>query len=101
MAKIIIDCEHLKRLAELDEVIRAINNIKIEVLFNVIGIEIPQRDFKLMLEWNLIVVAVPDKQLAVQLNKLSAYIPNLKFIVDLEQQIFAVSPGAKARRVWK
>ena len=101
MAKIIIPDEAQQQLLELDDAIRLLNAQKIKILFGVLGIRTPETDFANLLEWSLILITVPDKQMAVQLNKLSAYVPNLKFVVDVEREIFSIRPGKGSRRIWK
>jgi hypothetical protein len=46
-------------------------------------------------------ITATDKPMAVQLNKLAAYIPNLKFTVDATQPLFTLMQGKKGKRVWK
>ncbi|MBA4135498.1 MAG: hypothetical protein C0525_12300 [Flavobacterium sp.] len=101
MSKVIIDPEYLKQLAALDADIRALNAEKIKLLFTALDISLTDADFERLMEWELVLVTVPDKQMAVQLNKHAAYIPNLKFTVDETQPIFTLMQGSKTRRVWK
>ncbi|GAA4023434.1 hypothetical protein GCM10022386_03000 [Flavobacterium cheonhonense] len=101
MAKAIIDPNCLIQLAALDAEIRALNVEKIRLLFTALEIKLTAVDFERLMVWELILVTVPDKQMAVQLNKLAAYIPNLKFVVDGTQTLFTLMQGSKAKRVWK
>ena len=101
MAKVIIDPNHLTQLAALDAEIRALNVEKIKTLFTALSINLTDVDFERLMAWELVLVTVPDKQMAVQLNKLAAYIPNLKFTVDGTQPIFTLRQGSKTKRVWK
>lgn len=101
MSKIIIHDRYYAQLRELDSAIAMLNAKKTRLLFEALGIAPNEKDLALMQEWDLILVAVPDKQMAIQLNKLSAYIPNLKFVVDAGRGLFTLSPGKKSRRVWK
>lgn len=101
MSKLTIAPEYLARLAHLDDAIRDANNQKIKLIFKAAGISCTEADLARVMEWELITVAVPDKQMAVQLNKLSAYIPNLKFVVDSSEKLFTLGQGVKRRRVWK
>lgn len=101
MSKVIIASEYLDQLVGLDAGIRSLNEEKIRLLFELLAIPISPNDFELLIKWELILVTVPDKQMAVQLNKLSAYVPNLKFVVDAEQPTFSLLQGKKPRRVWK
>lgn len=101
MSKVILAPQYLASLAELDQSIYALNKQKTAILFEALKIRVTPQDLAAMLEWELILVAVPDKQMAVQLNKYSAYVPHLKFIVAVDQRLFALSQGIKARRVWK
>ncbi len=99
--KVIFDVFLLSKLARVDRDIRALNDRKIQLLFKGLDITYTNAEFATMSEWPLILIAVPDKQMAVQLNKMSAYVPNLKFIVDEDAELFEVRRGEKARRVWK
>ncbi|WP_291130600.1 hypothetical protein [Flavobacterium sp. UBA7682] len=101
MSKVIIDPEYLKQLAALDADIRALNAEKIKLLFTALDISLTAVDFEKLMAWEIILVTVPDRQMAVQLNKLAAYLPNLKFTVDETQPIFKLMQGSKTRRVWK
>jgi len=101
MAKIIIDPKYTAVLAALDSAIAELNREKTKLLFAALGIKISAEDFERLMGWTLIEVSVPDRSMAVQLNKLSAYIPNLKFVVDDTQLIFTLRQGSKTRRVWK
>lgn len=101
MSKIIIEPHYLQELAALDAAIAIQNRSKLRIIFQILGKDISRDDFDKLALWDLILVSVMDKQMAVQLNKLSAYMPNLKFVVDPEQDLFTLSPGSKSRRVWK
>src|SRR5690606_808925 len=101
MAKVEIDSKYLERLYEIDTSINQLNKAKLMVLFEAIGLRLNVYDFEKLLVWDLITVSVPDNQMAVQLNKLSAYMPNLKFVVNPDASLFELRPGAKRRRVWK
>ncbi|WP_291132419.1 hypothetical protein [Flavobacterium sp. UBA7682] len=93
MSTVIIDPEYLKQLAALDADIRALNVEKIKLLFTMLDISLTDADFERLMAWELVIVTVPDKQMAVQLNKLAAYIPNLKFTVDATQPLFYTFAG--------
>lgn len=101
MAKLIIPQNYLDELATLDVAIQELNDQKIKLLFDLLSIKPSTSDLEKMLDWELILVTVLDKQMAIQLNKLSAYIPNLKFVVREDQLLFTLLPGDKNRRVWK
>lgn len=101
MARIEIEPQYLERLVGLDAEIKVLNDAKVRVLFEAIGLSVSEPDLPLLLDWDLILVTVPDKTMAVQLNKLSAYVPNLKFVVDGGVPLFTIKPGLKGRRVWK
>ncbi|MDP2160832.1 MAG: hypothetical protein Q8K02_10140 [Flavobacterium sp.] len=101
MSKIVVKRKYLKQLDELDEAIAVLNEKKIKLLFTMLGIKPSRADLEKMLEWELILVTVPDRQMAIQLNKLSAYIPTLKFVVRPDASLFTIMPGDKKRRVWK
>jgi hypothetical protein len=101
MSKVVPEPTYLKQLAQLDAQILELNSQKIELIFELLGICPKDHVLKLMLEWDLILVTVKDKQMAVQLNKLSAYVPNLKFIVEPDAPLFKLYPGENKRRVWK
>ena len=101
MSKLIIETHYLEELSKLDDAIATINRSKLKVIFRVLGLVVSPENFDKMADWDLIFVSVKDKQMAVQLNKLSAYMPNLKFIVDIDMPLFSLTPGPKPRRVWK
>jgi hypothetical protein len=101
MAQVVFDEIVIARLDGIDASIDALNEQKIRVLFGALGIAPAEADFKRMLEWDLILVAVPDRQMAAQLNRLCTYVPNLKFRADADKALFAYEPGKKGRRVWK
>ncbi|NUY81739.1 hypothetical protein HUK80_12595 [Flavobacterium sp. MAH-1] len=89
-----------QQLAPLDEAIARLNAQKIKHILDALGIYPKPEDLERLLEWDLITVTVPDKQMAVQLNKLCTYVPNLKFSVDADKALFTVLVG-KGKRVWK
>ena len=101
MSKVIIDSEYLNQFAALDAGTRTLNVAKIKLLFKALDISLTDADFERLMGWELVLVTVPDKQMAVQLNTLAAYIPNLKFTVDETQPIFTLRQGSTAKRVWK
>ena len=77
MAKVIIDPNYLTQLAALDAEIRVLNVEKIKLLFKVLDISLTTVDFEKLMGWELVLVTVPDKQMAVQLNKLAPIYPTL------------------------
>jgi len=89
------------RLASLDSAIAKLNKEKVSVLFEALGIYIPATDLAIMQEWDLILVSVPDRAMAVQLNRYVRYVPHLKFIVEAEAELFRISQGVRGRRIWK
>lgn len=102
MAKVILDPHYLKQLEELDGLIRHANERKLAVLLEALGQgRTTPGELEKMLKWELITFSVPDKQMAVQLNKLSAYMPKVLFVVDTLEDIFTVKEGFKSRRVRK
>lgn len=101
MAKVILEEKHLSNLATLEASVSNLNNQRIKTIFKALHITVDAKEFEIMLGWKSILIVVPDRQMAVQLNKLSAYIPNLMFVVDTEREIFKVVRGEKVRRVWK
>ncbi|MGK4568574.1 hypothetical protein [Flavobacterium sp. 3HN19-14] len=88
-------------LRQLDAAIQTLHESKIRVLFAITGITLSDQEFSDVVEWELIIVTVKDRQMLLQLNKLAAYVPNLKFMVDTERDIFSLVQGDKKRRVWK
>lgn len=101
MSKIEIHPKYLEQLSEIDASITELNQAKLKILLEAIGHNLSADDFEKLLVWDLITVCVPDKQMAVQLNKHSAYMPNLKFVVSPDSYLFELKPGDKSRRVWK
>lgn len=102
MAKVLLDPHHLKQLEELDGLIRHANERKLAILLEALGQGRQTPDgLEKMLAWELVTISVPDKQMAIQLNKLTAYMPKVLFIVDTGEAIFTVKEGFKSRRVRK
>ncbi|HEX9980873.1 MAG TPA: hypothetical protein VGB50_09955 [Flavobacterium sp.] len=101
MSTVILKEEFHLQLGELNTAITALNTRKIKLILKTLGIMPEAKDLELMLDWELIVVTVLDKQMAVQLNKISSYIPNLKFVVDDGHLLFTMLQSEKGRRVWK
>lgn len=101
MSTITIAKRHTLQLDEINSEIAALNNEKIKVVFEAAGIRLKPTDLEKVLAWTLILVTVKDRQLAVQLNKLSAYVPNLKFVVDTDKDLYSLDEGKKQRRVWQ
>lgn len=101
MSKVVLQPNYLNELERLNASINALNLSKIKVIFSALNITTTLTDFEKLMDWELILVTVRDRQMAVQLNKLVAYVPNLKFVVDEKQPLFALQQGEKKRRVWK
>ncbi|RZJ32949.1 MAG: hypothetical protein EOO51_15280 [Flavobacterium sp.] len=101
MSTISLTEKSLARLIELDNQIAALNTEKIKLLLASLGLTASESDFEKMLDWDLIIITVPDKQMGTQLNRLCAYVPNLKFVVDKEAGLFKAIQGSKGKRVWK
>lgn len=101
MSKVVIDPTYLAKLSALDASIDKLHIEKLRIIFKVLALKVSPKDFEKLMQWDLILISVLDKQMAVQLNKLSAYMPNLKFVVDADKDLFSIFPGEKPRRVWK
>lgn len=101
MSKVVVPPHYLDALTELNRAIEDLNEQKITLLLELLGIKPTDVEWEKMLVWDLILVTVLDKQMAVQLNKLSAYVPRLKFVVRTDLSLFTLMPGTKRRRVWK
>ncbi|TBX66651.1 hypothetical protein EZL74_10740 [Flavobacterium silvisoli] len=101
MATIEIQKDYMISLEALNAEIKVLNDAKVKIIFEALGLRIDTADFELLKTWNLIELSVPDRTMAVQLNKLSAYVPNLKFVVDDSKPLFTLTQGLKQRRVWK
>ena len=101
MAKVELSASLYAKMQELDGVVAAANNQKIVLLLDALGIQLSAAELALLLEWELILIVVADRQMAVQFNKLVAYVPNLKFVVAAEHDLFTVLQGRKGKRVWK
>jgi hypothetical protein len=101
MSKVVPEPTYLKQLAELDAQLLELNSRKIQVILESLGACPTEDALQLMLEWDLIVVTVKDKQMAVQLNKLAGYVPNLKFVIKPDAPLFTLYPGENKRRLWK
>lgn len=101
MAKITFPDEILKEIAALDSIVSEANEQKRKVLFKALGIKSSAKDLEAMKEWKLTAITVPDNQIAVQLNKMVAYVPNIMFVFDATAPIFSLREGEKKRRVRK
>lgn len=101
MSKVVFDAAFYKALEELDGLVADANKRKIRLLLDALGVSLNDATFTAILEWDLVLITVPDRPMAVQLNKLVAYVPNLKFVVDDEHDLFTVLQGKKGKRVWK
>ncbi|MCF6129563.1 hypothetical protein L1S35_07755 [Flavobacterium sp. AS60] len=101
MAKVIIDPYYIKQLEELDGLLYHANERKLVVLFEALGIPQSLDNLAIMKGWELITISVPDKQMAMQLNKLATYMPKLLFVFSTDIPLFTVSEGFKKRRVRK
>ena len=101
MAKIVLPDAIYTALQELDGIVVEANNRKIRLLLDALGIPLNDVDFAKILEWELAHITVADRPMAVQFNKLVAYVPYLKFVVDDEHDLFTVLQGKKGKRVWK
>lgn len=101
MSKVVFDAALYEALRELDSIVADANNRKIRLLLDALGVPLRAADFAAILEWDLVLITVADRPMAVQFNKLVAYVPNLKFVVDDEYELFTVLQGKKGKRVWK
>jgi hypothetical protein len=101
MSKFVLPDAFYTAFQELDGIVVEANNRKIRLLLDALGISLHDVDFTKILEWELVLITVADRQMAVQFNKLVAYVPNLKFVVDDEHDLFTVLQGKKGKRVWK
>ncbi|GGD17116.1 hypothetical protein [Flavobacterium orientale] len=101
MAKIIVPKKYLDEIVALDVAIQELNEQKIKLLFDLLSIKPSASDLEKILDWGIILVTVLDQQMVVQLNKLSAYMPTLKFVVREDYSLFTLLPGDKKRRVRK
>ena len=101
MSKVLLPDGFYGALQELDGLVVEVNKRKIWLLLDALGVSLNDADLAKILEWDLVLVTVADRPMAVQLNKLVAYVPNLKFIVDDERELFTVLQGKKGKRVWK
>ncbi|MGF1555598.1 hypothetical protein [Paucihalobacter sp.] len=93
MTKVKIQSTYRKQLAALDASIETLNREKLKVLFAALGIAVSKDEFDELLGWRLIKVSVPERQMAIQLNKLSSYLPQLKFVIDPESELFTLRQG--------
>lgn len=99
--KLVVRKKCLRELTALDEDIRLLTNRKIEVFLQSIGKDYCPRELAMILDWPLISISVPHKSMALQLNKLLVNCPNVIFVVDELEELFAVKQGFKKRRVRK
>lgn len=101
MAAIIINADFDQRLTAIDAEITALNKQKTALLLEAAGIKLTKTELDALLDWELLVVNVPDRGIMLQLNKLCRYVPNLKFTHDKQLPPFTIRQGTKARRIWK
>jgi hypothetical protein len=101
MSHVLFDEGVTNRLVALDIAIAKLNQEKVTVLFEALAIRVSAAELAIMQEWDLILVAVPDRAMAIQLNRYVRYVPHVKFIVDAEAELFRISEGTRGRRVWK
>lgn len=101
MSKIEFQANFYIAMERLNQDIKTLNESKVRLLFDAVDIGVMPEDLERILDWELIAVAVPDRQMARQLNTLFAYVPNLMFIVDPDCHPFEVSQGIFRRRIWK
>jgi hypothetical protein len=99
--KLVVKKKCLQALTAMDEEIRVLTNRKIEVFLKSIGKEYDPRELAMILDWPLIAISVPQRSLALQLNKLLANCPNVIFVVEELDELFTVKQGFKKRRVRK
>ncbi|MFY7740179.1 MAG: hypothetical protein ACOVQC_06650 [Flavobacterium sp.] len=90
MAKIVLPNAFYTAMQELDGIVVEANNRKIRLLLEALGIALNDVDFAKILEWELVHITVADRQMALQFNKLVPYVPNLKFVVNDEHDLFTV-----------
>ncbi len=86
------------RMQELDGIVADANNQKIVLLLDALCIKLSAADLALLLQWDLILIVVADRQMALQFNKMVAYVPNLKFVVDVEHDLFTILQGRKPKK---
>ena len=89
------------KMQELDGIVADANNQKIVLLLDALCIKLSAADLALLLQWDLILIVVADRQMALQFNKMVAYVPNLKFVVDVEHDLFTILQGRKPKKVRK
>jgi len=99
--KLVVKKKCLQELTALDEEIRLLTNRKITSFLKSIGKEHDPRELAMILDWPLIAISVPQRSLALQLNKLLANCPNVIFVVEELDELFTVKQGFKKRRVRK
>ena len=86
------------KMQELDGIVADANNQKIVLLLDALCIKLSAADLALLLQWDLILIVVADRQMALQFNKMVAYVPNLKFVVDVEHDLFTILQGRKPKK---
>lgn len=101
MSEAILKKTTLAHLEAIDADIRALNDEKIRLILRSLDRKLGPADLEKMLGWDLILVSVPDKQMRIQLNRLCPYVPNLKFVLDTDNDAYTFTMGKKGRRVHK
>jgi hypothetical protein len=86
--------KHIRmQLAALDHSIAALNRQKAKLLLKELLSSHSEEDLERILDWPTIVVTVRDRQMRVQLNGLCKSVPNLRFIVRHDLELFTVTGG--------
>lgn len=101
MAKLSIPKHCEADFEAIDVAIAELNRRKTKLLFQLLDLRLSETVLEQVLQWDLIEVTVMDKGMAMQLNSFCRFVPNLKFTVDTEQELFTVRQGVKGRRIWK
>ncbi len=101
MAKLRIPKRYVADFEAIDLAIAELNRQKTKLLFQLLGVKFSEAVLEQVLQWDLIELTVLDKGMAMQLNSFCRFVPNLKFVVDTEQDLFTLRQGVKGRRIWK
>jgi len=95
MASLIIPQDYLDGFGVVDAEMRVLHERKIRLFFELLGIQPSASDWECIKVWSCIVVTVPDRKMAGQLNNLMFNVPGIRFILRIDYPVFTLLPGDK------
>lgn len=101
MAQVQLEDSLMEQLRKIDDEIRLLNHRKVKAFLEGLGAPYSPGDLDRLLEQPLLLVKVPTRSMALQLNRIVQYVPNLHFEGDAGCALFTIVPTNKGRRIWK